>query len=213
MLDAGHNGENASHPAEISRLVPAGFGELKACNTVGTSTNNGYAEHAFTFDVTNRVAQILAAQGIQVVKTRTDDSGVGPCVDRRAALGNAQNADAVVGIHGDGSFTGRGFHVIEASRLPAGSAIKDQSHQLAVSVHDSYLTKSGLPASNYIGRNGFDQRDDLAGLNLSLRPSIFIECGNMRDATDAAAMSQAAGRDRIAAGIAAGIMKFLNSSS
>jgi N-acetylmuramoyl-L-alanine amidase len=47
-LDPGHNGGNASHLSTINRLVFVGNG-WKACNTVGTSTRTGYAEHAFNF--------------------------------------------------------------------------------------------------------------------------------------------------------------------
>ncbi|MGH3920544.1 MAG: hypothetical protein ACRDSG_16145, partial [Pseudonocardiaceae bacterium] len=51
VLDPGHNGANASHPAEINRPVPNGRGGTKPCNTTGTATNRGYPEHAFTWDV------------------------------------------------------------------------------------------------------------------------------------------------------------------
>lgn len=56
---------------------------------------------------------------------------------------------------------------------------------------------------------GLARRHDLAGLNLSRVPVSFIECGNMRNAADAARMRSAAGRQRIAAGIAAGVEAFL----
>src|SRR3990170_2113625 len=50
LLDAGHNGGNSAHPAEIRRQVPDGRGGTKDCNTTGTATDAGYPEHAFTFD-------------------------------------------------------------------------------------------------------------------------------------------------------------------
>ena len=44
--------------------------------------------------------------------TRSTDTGVGPCVNTRAAIGNAAGADAAVSIHGDGGpVSGRGFDV------------------------------------------------------------------------------------------------------
>ena len=45
VLDPGHNGGDASHPHEVNKLVYAGFGRSKACNTTGTETNAGFAEH------------------------------------------------------------------------------------------------------------------------------------------------------------------------
>src|SRR5215469_9673661 len=54
-----------------------------------------------------------------------------------------------------------------------------------------------------------DGRTDLGGLNLSTVPKVFIECGNMRNASDAAKLSSAAFRQRIAVALAAGFTAFL----
>ncbi|MDT4938838.1 MAG: N-acetylmuramoyl-L-alanine amidase [Pseudonocardiales bacterium] len=211
VLNPGHNGGNASHEAEIAQPVPAGFGEYKACDTTGTNTVSGYTEHAFNWDVTLRVRAILQAHGVRVVLTRPNDTGVGPCVDQRAAIGNAPGVAAVISIHSDGtaSGAGQGFHVCEDSRPPAGAAVAAQSHALTVAVHDALLHGSGLGTSTYIGRNGYYPRSDLAGLNLAVRPATFLELGNMRNASDAALLTSATGRARIAAAVAAGILAYL----
>src|SRR5256885_15487960 len=57
VIDPGHNGGNASHPEIINRKVNVVNGS-KPCNTTGTATNDGYPEHAFTWDVANRLAKI-----------------------------------------------------------------------------------------------------------------------------------------------------------
>ena len=209
VLDPGHNGGNASHPAEINALVPSGRGQTKACNTTGTSTNAGYTEHAFTWDVANRVRAELIAHGYQVVMTRNDDTGVGPCVNQRAAIGNQANAAAVVSIHGDGSDVAgnHGFHV-EYSNPPLNAEQGGPSIALATALRDSGRA-AGFTTANYIGSNGLFGRADLGGLNLSDRPTALIECGNMRDASAAATMSSAAGRQRIADFIASAIMAYL----
>jgi N-acetylmuramoyl-L-alanine amidase len=211
VLNPGHNGGNASHLDEINRQVPAGFGEYKACDTTGTNTESGYTEHAFNWDVTLRVRQILQSHGVRVVLTRPDDNGVGPCVDQRAAIGNGPNVAAVVSIHADGTPTGsgQGFHVCEDSRPPAGAAMAARSHALTVAVHDALARSSGLVPSTYIGSNGYYPRSDLAGLNLSVRPTTFLELGNMRNAQDAALLTSTSGRQRIAEAVAAGILAFL----
>ena len=66
----------------------------------------GYPEHAFNFDVATRLAALLDAGGATVVLTRYTDTGVGPCVNTRAAIGNAAGSDAAVSIHGDGGPVG-----------------------------------------------------------------------------------------------------------
>ncbi|WP_307793250.1 N-acetylmuramoyl-L-alanine amidase [Amycolatopsis sp. MtRt-6] len=211
VLDPGHNGGNGAHPAEINRQVPAGRGKTKPCNTTGTATNDGYPEHAFTFDVAQRVGKALADKGIRVVYTRQDDTGVGPCVDRRAAIGNEANADAVVSIHADGSEAAgaSGFHVAY-SAPPLNAAQGAPSTRLAQTLRDTMRT-SGFGTANYIGANGLSPRADLAGLNLSTRPAALVECGNMRNATEAARMTSAAGRGQYASAIAAAIEAYLAS--
>jgi N-acetylmuramoyl-L-alanine amidase len=216
VLNPGHDGRNATHPAEISRQVYAGFGRYKACDTTGTATDGGYAEHAFNWDVANRVAALLRAHGVRVVLTRASDTGVGPCVDERAAVGNHPWVAAVVSIHADGApSAGHGFHVNIDSRRPEGAsdAVVRASQRLSDLVHDALARSSGLVPSTYIGTNGYYYRDDLAGLNLASRPATFLELGNMKNAHDASLQSTADGRARIAAAVAAGILAFLGSRS
>jgi N-acetylmuramoyl-L-alanine amidase len=212
VIDPGHNGANGANPGVINSLVDAGFGETKPCNTTGTSTNDGYPEHDFTWAVANDLKPMLEAQGITVIMTRDSDDGVGPCVDKRAAIGNNANADAVVSIHGDGvqSESDTGFYVMTAVRDPAGAAMSAQSDELARSMRDG-LVSAGLAPSNYLGTDGLWDRDDLAGLNLSTRPTVMIESGNMRASSDAALMSSAAGQQKFAQGYANGILNYLAS--
>jgi N-acetylmuramoyl-L-alanine amidase len=208
-LNPGHNGGNAGHPAEINKLVPAGAGRSKACDTTGTQTNAGYPEHAFTWDVTLKVRDALAIRGITVVMTRQDDTGVGPCVDERTAIANESGAAAVVSIHADGSDAAgaTGFHV--AYPRPAlNEAQGEPSVRLASALRDG-MVEAGFTPANYIGQNGLDGRDDLAGLNLSERPSVFVECGNMRNAAEAAVLSSEDGRQRYATAIADALLVYV----
>jgi N-acetylmuramoyl-L-alanine amidase len=212
VLDPGHNGGNASHPAEIDKRVYAGFGRYKACNTTGTNTNAGYPEHAFTWDVALRVRTILRAHGVRVILTRPNDTGVGPCVNVRARIQSQHGVVAAVAIHADGApSSGHGFHVNECSRRPEGAsaATVARSKALGRAEHDALARSSGLVPSTYIGSDGYVYRADFAGLNLSTVPTTFLELGNMRNAADAALQSSASGRARIAAAVADGILAFL----
>ena len=210
VLNPGHNGGNAANAAAINRQVPAGFGEYKACDTTGTETNAGYSEHAFNWDVSLRVRALLQSRGVHVIMTRSNDSGVGPCVDERARIGNQPGVAAVVSIHADGApTTGHGFHVCEDSRQPAGPAVAAASHRLTVAIHDALLRSSGMTVSSYLGSNGYYPRSDLAGLNLATVPATFLEIGNMRNAGDAAEQTSPDGRQRIAQSVANGILAWL----
>jgi N-acetylmuramoyl-L-alanine amidase len=208
VLDPGHNGGNAANTAAINAPVPDGAGGTKPCNTTGTATDAGYAEHAFTWDVALRTRDLLTAAGVDVVLSRPDDAGVGPCVDARGELGGKVGAAAFVGIHGDGAAAGgRGFHVIISSLDHAGPAVAAATGTLAVDLRDALTAVE--PVSNYLGSNGLDRRADLAGLNLATVPAVYVECGNMRNATDAAWMSSPDGRQAIAAQLAGGVLTFL----
>jgi N-acetylmuramoyl-L-alanine amidase len=213
VLDPGHNGGNASHPAEIDRLVPMGFGKMKPCNTTGTATDAGYPEHAFNWDVVQRIRRILQAHHIRVLMTRHGDTGVGPCVNRRAAIESTKGVAAAVAIHADGTpSSGHGFHVCTASRRPvhASGRTMARSHEMAIKIHSALVSQSGLVPSTYIGLDGFFRRSDEAGLNLSSKPTTFLELGNMRNAHDALMQSSRRGRERIAHAVAVGIINYLH---
>jgi N-acetylmuramoyl-L-alanine amidase len=209
VIDPGHNGGNASHPEIINKKVNIING-MKPCNTTGTSTNDNYPEHAFTWDVSLRLAKILRAKGAKVVFTRNNDKGVGPCVDERAKIANRAHADASLAIHGDGApASGHGFHVIEPAVIQGhNEKVVPQSRRLGLDIRDAFHQGTGIPYSSYLGKNGLDIRSDLGGLNVATIPAVFIECGNMRNAGDAATMKSPAGRQKMAEALAQGFVKF-----
>ena len=213
-LDAGHDGGNAAQPQRIAALVEAG-GYRKACNTVGTSTDDGYPEHAFTFDVVERAAALLRAQGATVVLTRTDDAGVGPCVDVRARTANDAHADVAVSVHADGGpASGRGFHVIAPALAPDGGNrdVLEASGAFAQVLRTAFRAGTGEPVATYTARDGLDSRADLAGLTLARVPTVFIECANMRNAADAALVRSPEWRQRVAQAVADAVSSWLTSA-
>ena len=211
VLDPGHNGENAAHVGEISRLVNIGNG-MKACNTTGTETNAGYSEAAFNWDLAVSVDAILRQAGATVVLTRQNNAGWGPCIDQRAAIANQAHAAAAVSIHGDGaSASDRGFHVIYPIPLAGLNAtIAGPSKLLAGDLRDAFAHDTSMPISNYAGTDGLAPRSDIGGLNLAKVPAVLIEGGNMRNSTDAALLSNPAWRQQAAVAIAQGIAAFVS---
>jgi N-acetylmuramoyl-L-alanine amidase len=214
VIDPGHNPGNVRHTAEINRLVPIGTAR-KECDTTGTATNAGYAEASYTLDVSRRVRAILVARGARVTLTQNGDRPYGPCVDERASIGNRAHADAALSIHADGGpASGRGFHVIAPKSLHAGAAdtrrIAAPSYRLATTVRSHFAAATREPYADYLGGGtGLTVRDDLGGLNLSTVPKVFIECGNMRNFTDAKALTDPRWRQEAARGIADGLTAFL----
>ncbi|MGW2263467.1 N-acetylmuramoyl-L-alanine amidase [Streptomyces koyangensis] len=211
VVDPGHNPGNRNHTAEINRQVDVGT-HRKECDTTGTSTNDGYAEAEFTLDVAHRLRDLLEERGATVKLTQDGDRPFGPCVDERARIGNEAKADAVVSVHADGSTAAghRGFHVILPAAVHGGGAdtrpIVADSRRLGERIAGKLVQRTGSAPSNYIGGGtGLDVREDLGGLNLSTVPKVFVECGNMRDAQDAALLKDADWRQKAALGMADGI--------
>lgn len=206
FIDPGHNGAN---DASITRQVTNGRGGTKDCQTTGTATNDGFPEHTFNWDVAQLVAQELNQHGVKVEFSRTDDTSVGPCVDQRAALANAMHPDAIVSIHADGATPdGHGFHV-NYSAPPLNPAQQGPALQLATTMRDA-LAAAGLTPSTYLGTDGLYGRADLAGLNLAQYPAVLVECGNMKNPGDAAAMETPEGRAHYAAALTSGIINYLS---
>ena len=213
VLDPGHNGGNGAAPQVVDQPIDGG-GFTEPCDTSGTATDNGYPEHAFTFDVALHAQALLEAAGAHVVLTRATDSGVGPCVNQRAAIGNAARADVAVSIHADGGPpSGLGFAVDTpvgvVSSISDNRAIVGPSTQLALDERDAFQSVTGEPPSDYTGQNGIVFRSDLGGLNLSTVPKVLIECANMRNSQDAGLVQSAPWRVLAAQGIASGVERFL----
>lgn len=209
LVDPGHNGGNAAAPSVINRLIWNGR-ETETCDTTGTQTAGGYTEALFNWNVARYLTADLRAEGAVVVLTRTSNTGVGPCVTRRAAIGNDAHANAGVSIHADGGPPGgRGFAILEPVADGVNDAIVRPSAVLGADLRAAFAAGTGERVSSYDGINGIQPRNDLAGTNLSTIPKVFIECANMRNAADAALLTSPRWQARAARAIAAGLTAFL----
>ncbi len=208
-IDPGHNGLNYTAPQVIDQPVWNGQ-EDEACDTTGTATDSGYTEAQFNFNVATYLQADLIAEGAEVVLTRPNNSGIGPCVTTRAAIINDAHADVAVDIHADGGpADGRGFTVLEPVADGPNDAVIASSDSFAALLRTTFQAVSGMPVSDYDGVDGLQPRDDLAGLNLTTVPKVLIETGNMRNATDAALLVTPAYQQSAAAAIAQAITAFL----
>jgi N-acetylmuramoyl-L-alanine amidase len=207
-LDPGHDIGNGSHISAINKRYWVGL--TKTCNTTGTATNAGYPEATYNFDVVARLRRLLVAQGATVVVTRDRNTTAtyGPCIGARGALPSQEKAAFMVQVHADGGpSSGRGFHVIAPAYykgytddIYAGSA------KLAAAMV-SGMVSAGLPRSTYLSKT-IQVRKDTGAINMSNVPTITVETLNMRNAADAARAMSTAGRQKVAAGLYAGILRY-----
>jgi N-acetylmuramoyl-L-alanine amidase len=188
-LQAGH-WKNAQLPASLARLR----------SSTGTAAA-GRTEVALNLDLANRTARLLRAQGIVV--------DILP-----ATVPTGYRADAFVAIHADGnnSTRARGYKV--ASRWRSGVAFRDEV--LVETLSQVYGDMTGLPRDSAITRNmrGYYAFNTWLGDESrisQLTPAAIIETGYMTNAADRAVLFNKP--DVVAAGIARGILAFLNSSN
>jgi N-acetylmuramoyl-L-alanine amidase len=208
-VDPGHNGGNFAAASVIGKLIWNGR-ETETCDTTGAQTDGGYTEAQFNWNVAVYLTADLRAEGATVALTRTSNTGVGPCVTERAAIGNQVHANAAISIHADGGPPGgRGFAILEPVADGRNDAIVSPSVSLGADLRSAFARGTGEPFSSYDGTGGIQPRDDLAGINLSTVPKVFIECANMRNPTDAALVTSSRWQAAAARAIAAGLTAFL----
>jgi N-acetylmuramoyl-L-alanine amidase len=208
-IDPGHNGRNYANPAYMNSLIWNGRA-WETCDTTGTSTDGGYTEALFNFRVAEFLRADLMKDGARVVMTRTSNSGAGPCVDRRAHLIDAARANVAIDIHADGGpASGRGFAILEPVADGPNNGVIISSERFGADLRSAFAAGTRMPVSSYDGINGITHRSDLAGLNLTTVPKVLIECGNMRNATDAGLLTATWFQQATARAMTAAIVRFL----
>ena len=208
-IDPGHNGRNYSDPSFINHTIWNGR-ESETCDTTGTETDGGFTEARFNWNVAGYLTSELEAEGARVVLTRHSNDGVGPCVTTRARIIDRARANVAIDIHADGGPPdGRGFAIL----LPVADGPNDRviapSRRFALDLRSRFAAGTGMPDSTYDGVDGLEPRNDLAGLNLTTVPKVLIECGNMRNVTDAALLANAGWQRKAASAMTRAITEFL----
>jgi N-acetylmuramoyl-L-alanine amidase len=212
-IDPGHNGDNYTDPSYINHLVWNGR-EQETCDTTGTETDGGYTEARFNFNVARYLSADLRSEGARVVLTRTTNTGIGPCVTERSEIINRAHADVAIDIHADGGPPGgRGFAILEPVADGRNDHVIGASKLFGRDLRERFREMTGMPTSTYDGSEGIALRDNLAGLNLTTVPKVLIECGNMRNATDAALLEESSFQRLAARAMAAAITEYLSRSS
>ncbi|MEE4021840.1 N-acetylmuramoyl-L-alanine amidase [Gordonia sp. PKS22-38] len=213
FLDPGHQGSAAGH--DMNAQVPDGRGGKKACQTSGATAVTGAKEHTVNWDIAQLVKAGLESQGARVVLSRPDDTGWGGCVDQRAAAASRSGAAVAVSLHADSTTRGAdeskmGFHmIVPALPIPDAAADRAQAgdgRKASETMRDAFV-KAGFAPANYAGvKDGIQTRSDIAAVNLTTVPAVFIEMGNLSNPQEAAALSGKDGQLKYAMAITDGIL-------
>jgi N-acetylmuramoyl-L-alanine amidase len=201
VIDAGHQ-----QKANLG-LEPVGPGstERKAKVAGGaTGVATRLPEYELTLTISLKLRDVLVAKGVKVVMVRTTNT-VNIPNSERATIGNDAKADLVVRIHLNGS-TDNSVHGI-TTLYPAGNSwvapITAASKKAAEAIHPAVIAATGALSQGIAGSS------IMTGFNYSKRPTIIVECGYLSNAAEDRLVATESYQQKIADGIAAGIMTYL----
>jgi N-acetylmuramoyl-L-alanine amidase len=200
FLDPGHGGKDVGCENEALRLN----------------------EKTLVLDVARRVKHLLERRGLKVTLSRTTDTFVD--LSKRAELAKRAGADVFVSIHFNAQGAGAAATGIETYTLapqgqnstnaPKGStsaaalAAREPGHaHSAANIILGHQLQSALTAKTSAADRGV-RRGRLAVLRLAPCPAVLVECGFLPNAVDGAKIKQAVHREKIAQGIAEGILRY-----
>ena len=169
---------------------------------VNGSPDGVYKEYEFTWDLYTRLKPLLEQQGVKVVCTRTQNEV--PGLTARANVSNRAGADLFVSLHsnatgGGGWSSARGF-VAYTSSGPESAERNQAAVDIINAVKAQGVTLFGT---------GKPYHALFTVLTATTAPAVLLECGFHTNQEDVALLSDSAYRDKLAAGIANGILTYL----
>ena len=200
VIDAGHQakGNNKGEP------IGPGSRTKKPSVTSGTSgVSTHKAESAINLKVALKLRTALESRGVKVVMIRTSEK-VNISNSKRAKIANAANADLLIRLHCDsaGSKT-RGVLMLIPGKNQWTGPIVSQSAAAGSAIRQAVLAATGAKS------RGTSKRTDMTGFNWSTVPSVIVEMGVMSNKADDKLLASSAYQDKLADGIANGIMAYL----
>ena len=200
-LDPGHG----TPPAIGRQVEPIGPGSrtMKIKDGGGASGEAGVA-----LAIALRARRLLLARGYRVAITRTGPTirlGDGDGNIARARFCNRRHAALMVRIHADGSGD-RSLHGV-STLVPAWHrGWTDDIY--ARSVRAGRAVQAAVVSATGAANRGVVQRSDLTGFNWADVPAVLIETGFLSNAAEASRLHTPAYQQRVALGIARGVVAF-----
>jgi N-acetylmuramoyl-L-alanine amidase len=203
VIEAGHQkqGDPSLEP------VGPGASERKAKVTGGArgvATRNPEGE--ITLAVAKKLRTELEGHGVKVIMVRTKQD-VNIANSKRAKIANDANADVFIRLHCDGSSTSStyGLSTLIPGKNQWTGPIMAESKKAGRLVHDAVIASTGA------NDRGMKSRTDLSGFNWSKVPTVLVEMGFMSNPAEDRKLATEAYQKKLAAGMASGIVKYLES--
>ncbi len=184
-------GEPEVQPAALVVIDPGHGGSANG------ATYEGVAEKDLNLSIAKQAAQLLEEAGLTVLMTRTSDQDVG--LYDRIDLANGQGADLFVSVHCNASLTNgaaMGIYTAAASEHSDGWILAD-------------ILRQAMMSATGAADMGSEARPNLAVLRTAEVPAALVECGYMSTPEELALLVQPAYQEKLAMGIADGILTYL----
>jgi N-acetylmuramoyl-L-alanine amidase len=178
----------------------------------GGAVANGVVEKNLSLDIAGRLKKELEAAGVRVVMTRSEDRFLS--LDERAALAGMHQAAAFVSVHlntdGEGSGAeGIETYFAEAKGLSARQLVPEgQGRGEGDSAEFAKVVQRVVCGATRAENRGIKARD-YAVVARAACPAVLVECGFITSSGESVRLKQAGYRDKVADGIARGVVLFL----
>jgi len=186
------NTPSPSDPYRRTVVLDAGHG-----GTASGAVYENIKEKDLTLAMTLKLYQLLVDQGYRVILTRSDDSSVD--LYQRAEIANAAQADIFVSIHCNATTVSGDYDGLYTYYFPGST----RGQQLANLVQIEACAATGARDRGLMNNNFVVLRE-------TSMPAVLVETGFMTCHEELMRLSDPAYQQKVAAGVANGIIRYLN---